>query len=186
VASPTVITATAHKLKSGDTIYIRENNGSVPSIAGTHTITELTANTFTIPVNVSTAGSLSCSFLKTVAFSADGLNSAALHMTSGKFEHEHGGSELVEYPVIHFKNSTNSIVSLAVNNRADDSRIAAMASTITGSSSVADVTTSAISGNRQALWLSKLPPYDGSVPSVPAAPHDWRVVLFAGGSKYRF
>ena len=59
VASNTVITtAAAHGLSAGDTIVISDHIGSVPSIGGTYAVvTAPTSTTFTIAVNVSTAGS---------------------------------------------------------------------------------------------------------------------------------
>jgi len=55
VASPTVITSTAHQLTTGDKITII-NSTSTPSLDGEHTITVTGANTFTVPVNVTVAG----------------------------------------------------------------------------------------------------------------------------------
>jgi hypothetical protein len=55
VANPTVITATAHGLTTGETVTIVGSN-STPSIDGTFVVTVLTANTFSIPVNVTVAG----------------------------------------------------------------------------------------------------------------------------------
>lgn len=55
VANPTVITSTAHGLTTGDVIYI-VNSNSTPTIDGQRTVTVTGANTFTVPVNVSTAG----------------------------------------------------------------------------------------------------------------------------------
>ena len=57
VANPTVITATAHGLATGNKIIIRDHSGSTPSINGTiYTVTVTGANTFTIPVNVTVGG----------------------------------------------------------------------------------------------------------------------------------
>jgi len=55
VASPTVITSAGHGLSSGQRITITGSN-STPSIDGSHIVTVTTANTFTIPVNVTGAG----------------------------------------------------------------------------------------------------------------------------------
>lgn len=57
VANPTHITATAHGLKTGDVVAITGTN-TTASTVGTFDVTVLDANTFTIPVNVSsvTAG----------------------------------------------------------------------------------------------------------------------------------
>lgn len=56
VANPTVITATAHKLRTGDEVAIAGHAGSTPILNGNHTVTVLTANTVTIPVNVTVGG----------------------------------------------------------------------------------------------------------------------------------
>lgn len=54
-ANPTVVTATAHGLSDGQQVVITGSN-STPSINGVYTISNATANTFTIPVNVSNPG----------------------------------------------------------------------------------------------------------------------------------
>lgn len=56
VANPTVITATAHKLRTGDGIVIAGHSGSTPSLNGNHTVTVVTDDTVTIPVNVTVGG----------------------------------------------------------------------------------------------------------------------------------
>lgn len=57
VANPTVITAAAaHGLTTGDTVLIASHSGSTPDINGSHTVTVLTATTFTIAVNVTVGG----------------------------------------------------------------------------------------------------------------------------------
>lgn len=58
LANPTVITtATAHNLTTGNKVYISGNITSVPSINGTvYVVTVTSPTTFTIPVNVTTAG----------------------------------------------------------------------------------------------------------------------------------
>ncbi len=56
VGSPTTVTtSTAHGLTTGDSIVITGSN-STPSINGTYTVTVTGANTFTIPVAVTIAG----------------------------------------------------------------------------------------------------------------------------------
>ena len=56
-ANPTVVTSTAHGLSTGKTIVITGSN-STPSINGTFSVTVIDANTFSIPVNVTTPGTL--------------------------------------------------------------------------------------------------------------------------------
>lgn len=55
LANPTVITSASHGLINGDYVIISGSN-STPSIDGLYPITYLTANTFSIPVNVTNAG----------------------------------------------------------------------------------------------------------------------------------
>lgn len=55
-ANPTVVTtSTPHGLVSGDEIAIAFSN-SIPPISGTYTVTFLSTTTFSVPVNVATAG----------------------------------------------------------------------------------------------------------------------------------
>ena len=56
VANPTVITAAGHGITDQDTVVIAGDTTATPAINGTHTATVLTADTFTIPVNVTVAG----------------------------------------------------------------------------------------------------------------------------------
>lgn len=55
LANPTVVTSVGHGLTTGNSITIINSN-STPSINGVHTVTVLNADTFTIPVNVTVAG----------------------------------------------------------------------------------------------------------------------------------
>ena len=57
VANPTVITTeTAHGLWSGDTVAIAGHVGATPALDGSHVVTVLSPLSFTVPVNVSVAG----------------------------------------------------------------------------------------------------------------------------------
>src|SRR3990167_1935949 len=56
VANPSVITATAHGYLTGQMVLIAGHAGSTPSINGTHVITYVSANSFSIPVNVTVGG----------------------------------------------------------------------------------------------------------------------------------
>ena len=56
VANPTNILATAHGMSNSDIVTIASHTGSTPTINGTHTITYVDANNFTIPVNVTVGG----------------------------------------------------------------------------------------------------------------------------------
>ena len=55
LANPTVITSASHGLQNNDQIVI-VNSNSTPSIDGLYTVTRINANTFSIPVNVTVAG----------------------------------------------------------------------------------------------------------------------------------
>ena len=55
LASPTVVTSLAHGLTTGQSITISGSN-STPTIDGVRIVTMLTADTFSIPVNVTVAG----------------------------------------------------------------------------------------------------------------------------------
>lgn len=55
VANPTQITSVNHGLTTGDTIYI-VNSNSTPTVDGQRTVTVVNADNFTVPVNVTTAG----------------------------------------------------------------------------------------------------------------------------------
>ena len=58
IANPTLIaTFIPHKLTTGMTVQIAGNSGSTPTINGTFQVTVINALTFTIPVNVTVAGS---------------------------------------------------------------------------------------------------------------------------------
>ncbi len=56
VANPSVITAPLHGFGSGDSVTISGHTGSTPAVNGTYTITVLDDNTFSIPLNVTVAG----------------------------------------------------------------------------------------------------------------------------------
>lgn len=57
VANPTVMTTDeAHGYANGDTVTISGHDDSAPAISGTYTVSNVTEFTFTIPVNVTVAG----------------------------------------------------------------------------------------------------------------------------------
>src|SRR5689334_12787346 len=57
VANPTVITTrTNHGFTSGQTVDITGHAGSTPAISGSYVVTVTGLKTFTIPVNVTVAG----------------------------------------------------------------------------------------------------------------------------------
>jgi hypothetical protein len=56
IANPTVITATNHGFINGEIVIISGHTGSTPNINGSHTITYINANSFSIPVNVTVGG----------------------------------------------------------------------------------------------------------------------------------
>lgn len=55
IANPTVVTSASHGLVSNQTIFVQSSN-STPVIDGSRVVTVLTTNTFTVPVNVTVAG----------------------------------------------------------------------------------------------------------------------------------
>ena len=64
VANPTVVTVTAHGYANGDSVNITGSNSS-PSINGDWVVSNVTANTFTVPVNVTTTGGTAGTVVKT-------------------------------------------------------------------------------------------------------------------------
>lgn len=63
-ANPTEVTVAAHGLTTGDVVAI-EGSNSTPSLDGVHKVTVTGANTFTVPVNVTVAG--------TAGYATDGV-----------------------------------------------------------------------------------------------------------------
>lgn len=84
-ANPTVCTSTAHGLSNGDTIYIANSN-STPTLDGPRVVTVTGANTFTIPVNVTTAGTFAEFFTQT---EYDILNDLGVDYTTLLTDYEH-------------------------------------------------------------------------------------------------
>lgn len=85
VANPTVVTATAHGLTNGETIYIVNSNCS-PTIDGARVITYISADTFSVPVNVTTAGTRG-EFLTTTEYNI--VREAGFTYSAMKDDHEH-------------------------------------------------------------------------------------------------
>ncbi len=57
VANPTVITTSAnHPFANGDVVNIQGHTGSTPAVSGSYTISNVTATSFTVPVNVTGGG----------------------------------------------------------------------------------------------------------------------------------
>lgn len=70
-ANPSIVTAAAHGLETGDHVTIAGSN-STPVIDGARVVTVLSANTFSVPVNCSVAGTAG-----TVAFASDDASQVA-------------------------------------------------------------------------------------------------------------
>lgn len=70
LANPSVVSLTAHGLVSGDTAVIAFSN-STPTINGYRLVTFLSANTFSVPVNVTTAGTTGVLTNLTTAVASD-------------------------------------------------------------------------------------------------------------------
>lgn len=66
VASSTVITSTTHGLSTGDEVFIYDTD-STPAVLGKYTVTVITPDTFSIPVEVTVLGSNGSWFLADVA-----------------------------------------------------------------------------------------------------------------------
>lgn len=79
VGNPTVITTgAAHGFSDGLQVLITGHEGSVPDINGSHVVTVLSATTFSIPVNVTTAGSggtVQATSVQLLEFKGDGTPS---------------------------------------------------------------------------------------------------------------
>lgn len=74
LANPTVVTSIGHGLQTGETIYIRGSN-STPTIDGERVVTRISRDTFSVPVNVTVAGTAG-SYGKAVTeyYSGDGTD----------------------------------------------------------------------------------------------------------------
>lgn len=70
LANPTVVTSASHGLTTGDTIVIYDSN-STPTIDGERVVTVLTGNTFSVPVNVTVAGTAGYWILKSALVESD-------------------------------------------------------------------------------------------------------------------
>jgi hypothetical protein len=70
VGNPTVITSSNHGLVNNEEIVIFGSN-STPSVNGTYKVTVVNSNTFTIPVNVTTAGNTGFYFKKSEYVASD-------------------------------------------------------------------------------------------------------------------
>lgn len=66
VANPTVVTSASHGLTNGSQIVITGSN-SIPPIDGTYTVSNVTTNTFTVPVNVAVSGTAGSFILASAA-----------------------------------------------------------------------------------------------------------------------
>ena len=65
INNPTEITAAGHGLTTGDSIYIYGTD-STPALLGSYVVTVLDTNTFTVPVNVTSAGTTGSWFVANV------------------------------------------------------------------------------------------------------------------------
>jgi hypothetical protein len=91
VANPSVVTSVGHGLTTGDVIYI-DNSNSTPTIDGQRTVTVINADTFSVPVNVTTAGTRG-EFLTTQNYNV--VNDFGINPLVMKHDWEHlsGGSK---------------------------------------------------------------------------------------------
>lgn len=89
----------------------------------------------------------------------DILKGAELHMISGRFEHNRGASEHIINPIIHFKSGADSIASISILARSDDTSIADTGTLTAGVAVKPKIDIAAATGNKLALWLSGVFPY---------------------------
>lgn len=78
LANPTVVTSYGHGLQTGDSITISGSN-STPTIDGARTVTRISDDTFSVPVNVTTAGTAGY-FSKTFTEFYDGTGTPYLKL----------------------------------------------------------------------------------------------------------
>lgn len=83
----TVVTSASHGLTSGDVIYI-VNSNTTPTIDGQKTVTVTGANTFTVPVNVTVAGTRG-EWLSTIEYNV--VNDFGIDYSTMKEDYEHLG-----------------------------------------------------------------------------------------------
>jgi hypothetical protein len=94
VASPTVVTMdTAHGFKNGETVVITGHVDSVPTINGTHVISNVTEDTYTIPVAVTTAGTGGTAAVQWTADDVPSVVQTAVKLMLAHL-HEHRGDDM--------------------------------------------------------------------------------------------
>ena len=99
--NPTVITSTAHGLTNGTSVTFYGSN-STPSISGVYTISNVTTNTFTVPVNVSVPGT-SIYYIVTNNLSTSSNEVVPNRLYYSKFQQPEA-VPLVNYIDVGFKN----------------------------------------------------------------------------------
>lgn len=89
VASPTVITTEeAHGFVDGDTVIIAGHENSTPAIVGSYTVSNATEFTFTIPVNVTIAGTGGTAIVEWTSITVPWpVQTAVLLMLAHLYEH---------------------------------------------------------------------------------------------------
>jgi len=129
-------------------------------------------------VTVTKAEAISPSFELTT----DILKGATVNMISGKFEHNMGQHEHIINPVIHLKDTTDSIISLSILARTDDSAISDTGTTTTGVNVTAKIDAAAMGGNLLAQWLSGTIKY----PAYPQGDARYTLTSILSPAKYQW
>ncbi len=130
VANPTVITSSTHGLTTGQIIEITDSN-STPSVNGTFAITVTGANTFTIPVNVTVAGTIAEWSVSPVLTPAQQITETALSLirvmnkNGSEFIYAYylsGPSDIPGTLLLESRRLSQAIFYITVNNTATGSQ----------------------------------------------------------------
>lgn len=136
-ANPTVVTAAAHGFETGDTVTIAGSN-STPTIDGDRVVTVIDANSFSVPVNVTVAGTAGTATFKNDAGgraagaerryyvlvdAPAGVDDARSHVFSPSADGKHTWDDYI-FPA-------DGSYTLRIRDMADDSDVATASVTVT-------------------------------------------------------
>jgi hypothetical protein len=108
-ASPTVVSTNGnHNFATGQTVNIPANNGSNATILGSHVVTVVSATTFSIPIDCTTAGGiggtvLTASITATCGQATPGMNASQI------------GLLLANHPLVFYANQANNPNNVIIN-----------------------------------------------------------------------